>query len=241
MVKDLETSDLLALISYYKHQLIKEGVSIRLNTEFKPDLIGQIKPEVVILATGGMPGTLDIPGIDSPKVISNNTLHKRLASFLRFFSPQQLGWLTRIWMPVGKKVVIIGGAIHGCELAEFLVKRGKQVTIVHEGNQIADGMTVDDQLRLLPWFKEKGVEIYTGVKYEEINNRGLVITSREREKLTLEADTIIPTLYIKQNLELAMQLEGKVLEVYSAGSYIERIPDLIVDAIGAGAAIAHRV
>ena len=160
---------------------------------------------------------------------------------LRFFSPKTLGRLTRIWMPIGKRVLIIGGAIHGCELAEFLVKRGRNVTIVHSGDRLGDGMTVDDQLRLFPWFKEKGVVSYTGVKYEEITDQGMAITSAKGERLTLAADTIIPSIYLKQDLKLAAIIKGKVPEVYATGSYIQREPDLIVDAVAAGAAIAHQV
>jgi 2,4-dienoyl-CoA reductase (NADPH2) len=241
IMKDLETNDLLALISYYRNQLAKEGVSLRMKQEITPELIKQIDPEVVILANGGAPGLPDIPGIDNPRVASNIALHKQLTSLLRYFRPQTLGWLTRLWMPVGRKVVIIGGAIHGCELAEFLVKRGRSVTIVHSGDKLGSGMTTDDQLRLFPWFKEKGVVSYTGVKYEEINDQGLVITSANGEKLTLGADTIIPSLYIKQDLKLEAELAKIIPEVYTVGSYIEREPDLIVDAIAAGAAIAHRI
>ena len=32
-------------------------------------------------------------------------------------------------MPMGKNVVVIGGAIQGCELAEFLAKRGRKVSL----------------------------------------------------------------------------------------------------------------
>ena len=42
-------------------------------------------------------------------------------------------------MPVGKKVVIIGGGIQGCELAEFLVKRNRKVTIVDSADALGTG------------------------------------------------------------------------------------------------------
>lgn len=241
LIKDLETDVLMDLISYFKRQLIKEGVSIRTKQEVTPELIDQIKPEVAVLATGGTPGLPDISGIGNARVVSSKDLHQRLKFYLRFFSPQTLERLTRLWMPVGRRVVIIGGSIHGCELGEFLVKRGRKVTIVHTGNELGEGMTVDDLLRLLPWFKEKGVASYTGVKYNEITDKGLVITTREGEKMTLEADTFIPTLFLKQSLDMANRLKGKVPEIYTAGSYIKRDPDLMVDAIAAGAAIAHQI
>ena len=81
---------------------------------------------MVILATGGIPTVPDIPGIDRPNVVKNTDLHRMLKFFLKFIGPKTLRSLTRLWMPLGKKVVIIGGGIQGCELAEFLVKRGTE-------------------------------------------------------------------------------------------------------------------
>ena len=63
-------------------------------------------------------------------MVSNAKLHQMLKFFLRFFSSRDPALPHEIWMPLGKRVVIIGGGIQGCELAEFLVKRGRKVTIV---------------------------------------------------------------------------------------------------------------
>ena len=51
---------------------------------------------------------------------------------LRFFSPFTLRSLTNYYMPIGQKVVVIGGQIQGIEVAEFFVHRHKDVTIVDE-------------------------------------------------------------------------------------------------------------
>jgi hypothetical protein len=40
-------------------------------------------------------------------------------------------------------------AIHGCELAEFGIKRGRQVTIVRSGKTADDGRTGGDKLQYL--------------------------------------------------------------------------------------------
>jgi 2,4-dienoyl-CoA reductase (NADPH2) len=133
------------------------------------------------------------------------------------------------------------GEHHGCEIAEFLVKRGRKVTIVHTGEEFAEGMTVDDKLRLFPWFDAKGVVRYSRVKYEEVTDKGLVITTKEGKKMTLEADTIMPSLFLKQNLDMATALKGKVPEIYTVGSCVKPEPDLMVDAIAAGARIAHQI
>ena len=85
-------------------------------------------------------------------------------------------------MPIGKRVIVIGGTITGCELAEFLIKRRRKVTIVHTDEDLGEGMTKDDLLRFLPWLDKKGATSFTGVKYEEITDKGLTITTKERQK-----------------------------------------------------------
>ncbi len=237
LVKDLETDVLLDLIRYFKHQLKKIGVIIKMRTEVTPKLIDKIKPDVVVLGLGGTVLIPDIPGINRPNVMILTKLDKLLA----LLGPNLAGWGSKMWMPVGKRVIVMGGEHHGCEIAEFLVKRGRKVTIVHTGEEFAEGMTVDDKLRLFPWFDAKGVVRYGGVKYIEVTNKGLVITTKEGKRMTLEADTIMPSLFLKQNLDMATALKGKVSEIYTVGSCVKPEPDLMVDAIAAGARIAHQI
>jgi 2,4-dienoyl-CoA reductase (NADPH2) len=165
----------------------------------------------------------------------------KLDRLLMILGPKLSAWGSKIWMPGGKRVVVMGGEHHGCEIAEFLVKRGRKVTIVHTGDKLAEGMTVDDQMRLFPWFKEKSVVTYTGAKYEEVTDKGLMITTKEGRKVLIEADTVMPSLFLKQNLDLADKLKGKAPEVYTIGSCSKPEPDLMVDAIASGAAIAHQI
>jgi 2,4-dienoyl-CoA reductase (NADPH2) len=115
------------------------------------------------------------------------------------------------------------------------------VTIVHTGGELAEGMTVDDKLRLFPWFDQKDVVRYTGAKYEEVTDKGLVITTKEGKRVTIEADTVMPSLFLKQNLDMAEKLKGKASEVYAVGSCSQPEPDLMVDAIAAGARVAHQL
>lgn len=237
LVKDLETDVLLDLIRYLKRQLNKEGVTIKTRKEVTPELVEEIKPDVVILGLGGTVQIPEIPGMNRRNVM----ILTRLDKLLEVLGPKLSGWGSKIWMPVGKRVIVMGGEHHGCEIAEFLVKRGRKVTIVHTGEEFAEGMTVDDKLRLFPWFDAKGVVRYAGVKYHEVTDKGLVITTKEGKKMTLEADTIMPSLFLKQNLDMATTLNGKVPEIYTVGSCVKPEPDLMVDAIAAGARIGHQI
>jgi pyruvate/2-oxoglutarate dehydrogenase complex dihydrolipoamide dehydrogenase (E3) component len=148
----------------------------------------------------------------------------------------------KFMMPgVGKRVVVMGGEHHGCEIAEWLTKKGRKVTICHTEDVFAEGMTVDDKLRLIPWFEYKGVKLYGGVKYEEINEKGLLITTKEGKKLQIEADTVMPSVFLKQNLDMEAKLKGIVPEVYTVGDCVKPQPDLMVDATRVGAEVGFKI
>ena len=194
LVKGLEVEDLPAITRYLKGQMTKLGVEIRVGKEATPALIQEMKPDVVILATGGVPTLPRIPGIQGNNVVSNAKLHRMLKLFLRFFAPATLRRLTKIWMPLGKRVVIIGGGIQGCELAEFLVKRGRKVTIVDSADALGQGMISHLKLQLFWWFRKKGVTMMPGVEPVAITPRGLTVLRKEGYRQTIEADSIVTAL-----------------------------------------------
>lgn len=239
LVKDLQMLDLLALVRYYRTQLNRANVKIKTGKTVDPALITEYQPDVLIISTGPLHDRLTIPGSDRRDVKTGAVFHKQLKFYLKFFSPPMLGRLTKLWMPVGKRVVVIGGAIHGCELAEFLIKRKRQVTIVHNGDSLGDGVTIEDQLRLFPWFDRKSVTRYTGVQYDKITDAGLTIITREGEEKTIKADTYIVTLPMLDNKESVDKLSGNVKETHAIGSCARA--GLIVDAILDGAKIGNRV
>jgi 2,4-dienoyl-CoA reductase (NADPH2) len=239
LVKGIERDDFLAVVEYFKTQMGKEKVAVTLGKEVVPADIDAFRPDVLVLAVGALPSYLEIPGSRRGSVVQSSQLHRQLRFFMRFFSVKMLQRLTRFWMPLGKRVVIAGGAIHGCETAEFLIKRGRQVTIVHTDKELGDGIPVEDLMRFLPWLDKKGIQRYTEAKFEAVTDEGLVITTREGERKTLPADTILVTLPYLPNYEIMKRLEGKAPEIYHIGS--GREPGLIVNAIADGARIGHRI
>jgi 2,4-dienoyl-CoA reductase (NADPH2) len=237
-VKGFEREDLLGLVRYLKAQITKLGVDIRLGKEVSKSVIEGIKPDVLIIAAGGIHDVPDLPGVNKRHVVTSKALHRQLKGYMRFIPPRLLRPLTKVWMPIGKRVVIMGGNIQGCQTAEFLVKRGRKVTIVDTAEEIGEGLLeAFVKPHLLNWLDEKGVAMLPGVKYEEITDTGLTITTQEGEKQTLEADTIVTALPLLPNTELLKELDGIVPEVYAIGDCKD--PHLIVDAIADGARIAR--
>jgi len=163
---------------------------------------------------------------------------------LQFFSPKFLRWgsmLPLIMSPiVGKNVVIMGGRLHGCQTAEYLLHMGRNITIVDEGTEkeIGDGLLeVFLKPYLMYWLKDHGVRFVTEVKYKEITGKGLVVTTRDGKEQLIEGDSIITALPLLPDNKFFESMKGKAKEVYAIGD--AENPGYIVDAIAAGARIGH--
>jgi 2,4-dienoyl-CoA reductase-like NADH-dependent reductase (Old Yellow Enzyme family)/thioredoxin reductase len=240
IVKGFDREDILGLIRFLKIQITKLGVDVRLGQEVTRSVVERIKPDVLVLATGGVHHIPRVPGINNPKVVTGKALHRQLKGYLRFLPPRLLRPLTRVWMPIGKRVVIMGGGIQGCQTAYFLVKRGRKVTIVDTADEFGDGLLdIIVKPHLLLWLEAKGVAFLPGVKYEEITDRGLTLTTREGKKETIAADTIVTALPLLPNTELLKELQGIVPEVYCIGDCKD--PQLVVNAIADGSRIARAI
>jgi 2,4-dienoyl-CoA reductase (NADPH2) len=239
IVKGTEIEDLPALARYLENQIRKLGVKINLRKKFTLSTAEETRPDAVILATGGTPVLPEIPGINRSNVVSSSHLHHQLKVMLKFLEPEAIRRLTRFWLPLGKKVVIIGGAIQGCELAEFLIKRGRKVTVVETADALGDLMPVRNRMRLFKWLSQKGAVMMGGVKYEEITEKGLVIINRDNQRMLIEADTIVNALPLRPNTELLSALKEKVPLIYSIGDCNE--PRLIIHAIADGYRIANSI
>ena len=208
LIKGTEVEDIPAIAKYLERQIRNLGVKVELGTRFTAETVDAIRPDVVILANGAVPATPEIPGIGRSNVVTTEALHNRAKKFLNLFGPEILGWLTRLWLPIGQRVVIIGGLIYGLEAAEFLVKRGRKVIIVEESDELGTKILDAHRPKLLAWLTRKGTTMLTGVKFDEITAKGLVIHQNGEQRL-IEADTILTATPPKPNTEFLEELKKK--------------------------------
>jgi 2,4-dienoyl-CoA reductase (NADPH2) len=240
VVKGTELENIPEMVAYLKHRITSLGVKIKLGKEVNLPLIESIKPDAVILATGGIPVVPDIPGIENKKVVSTKSLQRKLDFFMRFFGPGTMRSLTKFYLPVGKRVVIIGSDIQGCELAEFFTRRGREVAVVDKAKKPGERMVDVLFSYLNGWFEKKGVTLINGVReYVKITDDGLIIVDKDGKERLIPTDSIVPSLPLMPDSELMTQLEGKVPEVYAIGDCEE--PRLIVDAISQGMTTARMI
>ena len=239
LIKGTQIEDFPALVNYFETQLRKLGVRVELRQEFTPEMARTLKPEAVVVAIGGQHATPTIPGIDRRNVLTGQALQRKVTPYLRLLGPGLLGWITRFWLPVGKRVVVIGGLLHGCQVSAFLVKRGRRVTIVEASDQLGEGIPVAMKPRLLDWLAEKGAVMLTGAECQEITEDGVIVRTRDGTVRTVIADTVITALPSLSNPALSQALEGVVPEVYAVGDCGES--RLILQAIADGSRVGHGI
>jgi NADPH-dependent 2,4-dienoyl-CoA reductase/sulfur reductase-like enzyme len=229
------------LSQYLTTQLEQLGVKIELGKRVTPETVKELKPDTMILAVGPESKAPEIPGIDRKNVISAATVTKRpliwfLGSIL-MRSPMGRSLIKeflKFGILFGQRIVIIGAGLAGSEMADFLAQRGKKVTVVTEHEDMTDGL--DIMMVLRDYFLEKlaveGVTMLSGIKYEKVTEKGLVITTKGGETRTLETDTVLLTGGAKPNPGLFEAFEGKGPKVYVVGDSNE--PRGILEAIKDG-------
>ncbi|OOW10172.1 NADPH-dependent 2,4-dienoyl-CoA reductase [Acinetobacter sp. MF4642] len=196
-------------IRYFKVQIEKTGVDLRLNTKVNREQLEREGFEEIIIATGVVPRALRIEGSDSPQVLS-------YAEVLR-------------GAPVGRKVAVIGAGGIGFDVSEYLLKPEHQPqpqlladwqrewgvdpnpNYVSEGGmQIAKVHPPIREIYLLQrktsalgaglgktsgWvhraqLKKHAVRMLRGVQYKAVTNEGLWIDLAGQDQL-LRVDTIV--------------------------------------------------
>lgn len=239
VVKGSDTEDLQKIIDYYKHQMNRLGVKVTLGKAVDLGLIKASKPDVLVIAAGGRNPSPDIGGITGKNVVTSISLKKKVMPFLQIFGPNVLSFLTKLWVPIGKKVVIVGGSIQGCEIAEFLVKRGRNVTLLDEDGQLGAGIPEAKRLRLIGWLMGKNVQLFTKAKIETASQQKVCITTEDKKNVTLSADHVIIISDTHANKSLVKVSMRHVPEIYVVGD--SENPGLIVDAIADGFKIGNEI
>jgi NADPH-dependent 2,4-dienoyl-CoA reductase/sulfur reductase-like enzyme len=105
-------------------------------------------------------------------------------------STQALQSLSKLWMPLGKRVVIVGGGLVGLELAEFLLARGRQVTVLEPGERAGIELSIVRRWRVLDAVKSHGV-LQLRAKVTEITRNEVLWTDKAGAEQRSAADSVV--------------------------------------------------
>ncbi len=237
-------------LKYKASQVRRLPIEIRLNTDVTAAFVERMKPDVVILAAGGVPRVLEIPGVQRDNVLKGYDVLEamirpprkggvgqrflwRLSSlFLRYlYNPALIRWGLRFGFPFKKRVVIIGGGFAGCELADTLAERGKKVTILEESRRVGYDIGPVTRWVIMMRLRGFGVRMEKNARVVEITGKGVKASVADSETF-FEADTVVLAMPLAVNDKLARELEGKGWVVRSIGDCAE--PARVREAMASG-------
>lgn len=187
-------------IRYQLHMCRKNGVDLRFDTEADPDMIRELHPDVLVMATGAQPLVPEIKGIhDTGVVLANDVL---------------------LGSPVLKSsALIIGGGEVGVETAEYATDYCTKVSIVEMLPELAEKLYLTVRNDLLKRLKEEEVDVHCNTKVLEFIPGG-VIAECGGERITLDGyDHVI--LALGSRSYVPFDPEGLAPEVYTVGDAVK--------------------
>jgi len=233
------------LLRYYEEVIRSAPIALRLGTEATPALVRELRPDVVVAAVGARRERAAIPGADQEHVFDGDDLRAlltgedareasgKLSLFGRLAAtagrltgisadPAKLREASRAYMPVGQRVVVIGGGLVGAELAEFLCERGREVTVLEEGPTLAKEMAHPRRWRALHELREHGVRLVANARVLEIAEQSVFFERPGKKDAppvrdAAPADTVILASGLEPNPEPAQLLREAGVPVIEIG------------------------
>lgn len=190
--------DIATALRAYINHCKKNGVDMRLNTTVTEQLIKEIDPDSVILATGGTPLHINLPGIDGENVMD------------------AVDVLDNTKVP-GARVLVIGGGMTGVETADYMAEHGKAVTIVEMRPDIALDEAAAPRFFLIPRLKEHGVNWEVNATVKEILPDGVIYEKAGEEHRLSGYDTIVLALGVRSCNPLEETVKAMGKEVFVIG------------------------
>ncbi|OGA33822.1 MAG: hypothetical protein A3G80_08840 [Betaproteobacteria bacterium RIFCSPLOWO2_12_FULL_62_13b] len=203
-----------SLVRYLSRQLDKTGVKVVVGEEATQQMVEEMKPDAVVVATGASPATLDdVPGIDGERVVF---AHEVLTGKVQ----------------TGNEVVVVitGRGSRGLAAALFLAEQGKTVSVVAK-SKIAWGLNHNIKLALLENLIKLRVAMFPDSTLESVTDKGVHIIwdggePPERggpryEVLFLRADSVVLAAGLRSENALGERLSGFMPEIYRIGDCVE--------------------
>ena len=154
-----------------------------------------LRTNKIILAGGSKVGSVNIPGIESKRVLTSDDI------------------LDLKELP--KSLAVIGGGVVGVELGQAYLSFGSEVTVIEMMDRIVPGVDREASETLKKALEKKGMKILTSSKIKEIIDEGdkLRIKLEDKEDVVAEKALLsigrVPDLEAVGELDLEME-RGKI-------------------------------
>ena len=169
----------------------------------------EITFERLLLATGGRPKRLRIPGGDLSGV-----------HYLRTIQDSES---IKFAMESSYKAVVVGGGFIGCEVAAALASKGLQTTLLELGQYVLN-LAIDEETGrwITEFLTRNGVKVLTGTSASKILGNGGALTGVQTSaNEIIEADLVVVGVGIQPNVELASEAGLRTDDGIVVNEYLE--------------------
>jgi NADPH-dependent 2,4-dienoyl-CoA reductase/sulfur reductase-like enzyme len=159
--------------------------------DLKSDKASWESYDQLLIATGASPISPDIPGADAIDLFGVSTLESGLNIHQRLDKGDI------------KRAVVVGGGYIGLEMAEALVMRGLEVSLIDRSPQVMG--TLDEEMAALvsQALRDVGVTLYLKEAVTTFTTTAGKVTGVVTDRRTLPADIVILGLGVRPNTALA--------------------------------------
>ena len=118
----------------------------------------------------------------------------------------------------GRKALVVGSGMVGCEAAEFLAERGHEVSVIEMKDVIAADVTPESRRYMFEAFREHNVGLYPGAKVGQFHTDGVDYTIAGGTPGSLRGfDSIVLAMGSRANAALKETAEAVCTQVLVIG------------------------
>ncbi|MBB3047936.1 2,4-dienoyl-CoA reductase (NADPH2) [Litorivivens lipolytica] len=206
-------SDNGRFLKYLCNEIQRLPITVRLGFEASVESVLTLAPDAVIVATGAKLDYHRLPGMQGSNVLTGGLLRALVNGELppaaqsvpapvrwaakvfaplisRYLTPERIRLLADRWLPVGRRVAILGADLAAIEVAEFLALRGREVMIFERGELIAPEIGPKRRLEHEKRLESLRVSINTRATVTEITRSGIKLELQSGFR-KIQADTVI--------------------------------------------------
>lgn len=175
------------------------GVKMECGTEVTAEQLKTLNADALVLCTGAEPIVPHIPGLDTMKHMTANSL------------------LAGENILTGSRVLLLGGGLVGCECAEFLNIYGNQIDIVDMLPDFAMGMQKGVRAEMFAKLRADGTAFYPNTKVLEFRDGNVVLEQNGETKVVSGYEAVVLAVGSRpvRSLEAAAKEAG--IETYVIG------------------------
>ncbi len=191
--------EIMEVIHFFTRELERLRVELRLNTRLNDDILKELGPQAIVLASGSLPAMPIIKGLFTVKM-DLCTVSEVLDGKI-----------------VGDRVIVLGGGQAGLMTADFLAERGKKVAVLNRKRHFAEEMSSNDRFYLRERLKRDSVSLYKKVVIQRFTDNGVFFTSNGNPVVLEDFDAVVVAESMNSVRDVKPLLDRCLVELHVIG------------------------